>query len=257
MNGFLRQVGGLVCWLTLLNGAEIDAGELVVKLSNAAEVTFVGAVDRWDADGNPRRPVDPKAKIDAPHTDAIANKSGQGTWTFEHLAPGNYDLVILARDRKRIEGFGYPPVLEFDPFMTQADEAPAAACEFITRDISKLRLYENKVAPLYFAGDAKTVRVFIQLLRDQPTSFDAEFGEPVATLRHEVWQYTNRFGAWSKEKRTRVFDRLLMAKRELRRWTWIWDPALSQIEVATGAITLDYTLPKQFVANAHRGLLPY
>jgi len=132
-----------------------------------------------------------------------------------------------------------------------------SACEFITKDISKSRLYENKVTPLYFAGDDKTARVFVQLLRDQPTSFDAEFGEPVATLRHEVWQYTNRFGAWSKEKRTRVFDRVLTGKQELRQWSWVWEPALSQIEVAADPVTLRYALPKPFVAGEQRGLLPY
>ncbi|MEX0819161.1 MAG: hypothetical protein WD070_06200, partial [Pirellulaceae bacterium] len=214
-----RCLIAIACLLALAGSVEVDAGELVVKLSNAADVTLVGAIDRWDADGNPRRPVDPKAKIGIPDVDAIARKSGTGSWTFEQLAPGRYDLVILARDRIRIEGFGYPPVLEFDPFIAHADQAPPAACEFITKDIARSRLYENKVTPLHFAGDEKTVRVFVQLLRDQPTSFDAQFGEPVATLRHEVWQYTNRFGAWSKEKRTRVFDRVLMGKEELRRWT--------------------------------------
>jgi hypothetical protein len=257
MNISCSRLGGIVCVLALVGLAEVNAGELIVELSNADDVTFVGAIDRWGADGNPRRAVDPKAKIEAPDVDAIAEKSGPGTWTFTQLAPGRYDLVILARDRKRIEGFGYPPVQEFDPFISHADKAPEAACDFITKDIAKSRLYENKVTPLFFAGDDKTVRVFVQLLRDQPTSFDAEFGEPVATLRHEVWQYTNRFGVWSKEKRTRVFDRILTGKQELRRWSWVWEPALSQIGVAADPITLRYTLPKQFVADEHRGLLPY
>ena len=70
------RLGGIVCLLTLVGLPEIDAGELVVRLSNAADVTFVGALDRWDADGNPRRPVDPKAKIASPAVDAIATKSG-------------------------------------------------------------------------------------------------------------------------------------------------------------------------------------
>jgi hypothetical protein len=242
---------------TLVLLRPVKAAELVVLLSNGQDVTFVGAVDRWDEDGNPRRAVDPKAKVQMPDVDQVAKKTGDGSWTFSQLPAGRYDLVILARDRVRYEGFGYPPVLEFDPFIRHEEQASEASCDFITKDIAKSRLYENKVEPLFFAGGDKTVRVFVQLLRDKPTSFDAEFGEPVATLRHEVWQYSNRYGAWSKEKRTRVFDRVLMAKRELRTWTWLWDPKLGGIEVADEPVVVQYALPKPSKEAAARGLLPY
>lgn len=253
----LPTVALLLFAVVVRSPTRLPAVELVVQLSNASKVSFVGAVDRWDADGNSRRPVDPKAKIQVPPVDAVGKKTAPGTWRFTQLAAGRYDLVILARDRTRIEGFGYPPVLEFDPFISHSEQAPEQAREFITKDIAKSRLYENKVAPLYFAGDDKTVRVFMQLLRDKPTSFDAQFGEPVATLRHEVWQYTNRFGAWSKEKRTRVFDRILMAKRELRQWTWVWEPKLGDIEVAEERVVVEYVVPKLSKESGCRGLLPY
>ena len=233
-----------------------EAAELVVRLDNSADVLFVGAIDRWSEDGNPRRPVDPKAKMELPSVDAVAKATDTGIWTFTQLPPGRYDLVIVARNRIRIEGFGFPPILEFDPFIGHADKPPDAACEFIAKDIAKSRLYENKVTPLFFAGDDQAVRVFVQLLRDDPTSFDGESGEPVATLRHEVWQYTNRYGAWSKEKRTRVFDRILTGRRTLQLWTWVWEPAISQIELAEKPATVRYTLPKRFVQGEHRGLLP-
>ena len=248
----------LICaGVVLLSCRQSSAGELVVRLNNATRVNFVGAVDRWDADGNPVRSVDPKAKIQVPPVAAIAQQTGPGVWKFQQSAPGCYDLVILARERIRIEGFGYPPVLEFDPFTSHDQQVPATAREFITRHIAQARLYENKVTPLHFAGDDKSIRVLVQLLRDKPTSFDAQFGEPVATLRHEVWQYTNRDGAWSKEKRVRVFDRLLMAKRELRQWTWIWEPQLGDIQLSKDRVVVEYTLPK-FSADAEcRGLFPY
>ena len=147
--------------------------------------------------------------------------------------------------------------MEFDPFFTHAQQPGKAARQFIARHVAQSRLYENKVTPLYFAGDDKSVRVLVQLLRDKPTSFDAQFGEPVATLRHEVWQYTNRYGAWSKEKRTRVFDRVLMAKRELRQWTWVWEPQLGDVQVGRQRLLIEYSLPKLPTKSDTRGLLPY
>jgi len=249
-------VFALISWAAPATGALL-AGDVVVELTNGGKVTFVGAVDRWDADGNPRRMVNPKAKIDAPEVDAVAVQTRPGTWTFADLPPGRYDLVILARERIRIEGFGFPPVREFDPFIALPDQSPAAARRWITADIAKSTYYENKVTPLSFAGNDKQIRLLVQLLRDKPTRFDSQFGEPVATIRHEVWEYDQRFGAWSKEKRTRVFDRVLMAKRELRTWTWVWDPGLGHVQVGPSATTVRYTLPASFSPAKQVGLLPY
>ena len=92
------------------------AADLTVELGNSQGVTSVGAIQRWDQDGNHRKLPDPKAKIDAPAADAVAEKTGADTWTFKNLPTGKYDLVILAKDRVRIEGFQYVPVKEFDPF---------------------------------------------------------------------------------------------------------------------------------------------
>ena len=40
----------------------------------------------------------------------------------------------------------------------------------------RLKHYENKVVPLYLSGDEKQVRILMQLVRDLPTSYDAEYG---------------------------------------------------------------------------------
>ncbi len=250
----LTSVASLLFVLVATHAA---AADLIVELKNGDNVTFVGAINRWDTDGNHRTPVDPKAKIDQPGVTAKARSDGNGRWVFDNLSSGRYDLVILADGQIRIEGFHYPPVLEFAPFMLYDKTPPQSAVEWITRDIARSRHYENKVSPLYFGGDEKQVRVFVQLLRDEPTSFDAEFGEQVATLRHEVWQYSNRYGGWAKEKRTKVFDRVLMAKRELRRWTWIWEPKLGGVELGDQPVTLSYELPRTIDAKTSRGLLPY
>ena len=128
--------------------------------------------------------------------------------------------------------------------------------DWIVGDIAKSRHYENKVSPLFLAGDEKQVRVLVQLVRDRPTSFDADFGAPAATVRHEIWQYSNNYGGWIKERRTKVLDRILMARSELRRWTWVWKPQLGGIEVGKKPVTVLYELPQKFDRRTDSGWFP-
>jgi hypothetical protein len=237
-------------------GARVWAADLTLELETTRSVRLVGAMRRWDADGNPVRPVDPQARIEAPHVDATGRCVAAGRWLLSGLEPGRYDLVILADDRLRVEGFSCPPVREFDPFLDPDVQAPATIAATIGQKIAADRHYENKVTPLFFVGQEPAVRVLLQLLRDEPTSFDAEFGRPVATLRHELWQYTFRYGAWSKEKRTRVLDRVILSRDDLRRWTWLWDPHLGNIEVTDAGKAVHYVLPNDLRAGPLRGLLP-
>ncbi|MBN1853748.1 MAG: hypothetical protein JW829_13535 [Pirellulales bacterium] len=254
---FLKRLIVAVWFVTGWNGLLADAGDLTIRLVDSENVTFVGAMDRWDAHGDPRRPVDPKAKIDVPAGYLAAHPLGTGRWQFKDLSPGRYDLVVLIEPRIRIEGFHYPPVREFDPFMFHTADARESDRKQVARDISQTSHYENQVIPLYFAGEDKQIRVLVQLLRDKPTSYDTEYGEQIATLRHEVWQYTNQYGSWVKEKRTRLFDRILMPKRELRQWTWIWLPELGGIEVTQKSADLEFQLPNSFDSKQVRGLVPY
>ena len=39
----------------------VRAGDLIVDLGKAVDISMVGAVQRWDEEGKPRFPVDPKA----------------------------------------------------------------------------------------------------------------------------------------------------------------------------------------------------
>lgn len=232
------------------------ADELQVNLTNADSITFVGAVRRWDADGSPRHLVNPKARIELPEADAKAEPGSEGRWMFRKLPAGRYDLVLLAKDRIRIEGFHYPPIAEFDPvWPSSAPPPPKDVGDWIRKDVANAKHYENKVTPLFMAGDRKHVRLFMQLLRDEPTSFDAEFGAPAATLRHEIWQYSNRAGGWIKERKTKVLDRTLLAKAELRRWTWVWVPELGGIEVSTRPVKFSYEIPAAFKAGVSAGIL--
>ncbi|MEE8451008.1 MAG: hypothetical protein V3R99_03805 [Thermoguttaceae bacterium] len=228
------------CFLLLAFGADIaPAADLTLELGNSDGVTLVGALNRWDRDGNLRRPVNPKAKIDSPGLDAVAKHAGGNRWVFDNLPPGRYDLLILAKGPMRIEGWQYAPVLEFDPFLSPDAKVDPAVRRRITEKIAASPHYENRVEPLHMAGDRQTVRVLMRLIRDKPTSYKPGLG----TIRHEIWQFTYRYGGWAKEKRTRVMDRHLLPVSELQRWTWKWDPRLGGIEVKAMPMNIKYDLP--------------
>jgi hypothetical protein len=242
----------------LLGQCAIEAAELTVDLGDAQGVTLVGALRRWDQDGNPRRPIDPKANIDAPRVDATAANAGNNRWVFRDLPPGKYDLLILARDPAtkgplRIEGWQYAPVLEFEPFFPPDATTDDATRKLITEQIGRSPQYENKVLPLAMGGDKQAVRVLVMLVRDQPTSYQPGLG----SIRHEIWQYTFKYGGWQKEKRTHVLDRILLPVAELRRWTWLWDARLGGIEVGSSPATIKCQLPKRSDEKKLKGLYPY
>jgi len=249
-------VAASVVLLPCLVPAGAAAARLTVELGNLEGVTFVGAIQRWDQDGNHRRVPDSKAKIDAPAVDAKAVGAGDGRWVFQKLPKGKYDLVILAKGRRRIEGFQYVPVKEFDPFFPPNASVDAEARQFIVADIRKSPHYENKVEPLHLGGDKKAVRVLVMLLRDKPTSYEGDF-PGAATIRHEIWQYSWNYGGWQKEKRTKVMDRVILHRDELRKWTWLWDPKLGGIDVRDKPIVIEYNLPRPSGDKKLKGLYPY
>ena len=240
----------------LFASARATATKVSVELGNTPGITFVGAIERWDRDGNHRRLPDPKATIDAPAVDAKAVDRGEGRWVFENLPAGTYDLVILADGRRRIEGFQYVPVREFDSFFSSDATTDDDTRALIVDDIAKSAHYENRVEPLYLGGDKKAVRVLVMLIRDKPTSYERQ-SPGAATMRHEIWQYTWNYGGWQKEKRTKLLDRVLLHRDELRKWTWLWDPKLGGVEVGSTPMTIRYDLPDASDKKKLKGLYPY
>jgi hypothetical protein len=242
--------------LVWLQTTPARAAKVTIELGNAQGVTLVGAIARWDEDGNLQRIPDTKAKIDAPAVDARAVDAGGGRWVFKNLKKGTYDLLILAGGRRRIEGFQYAPVKEFDPFFPADASTADETRELILDDVKKSPQYENKVEPLYLAGDKKAVRVLMMLIRDKTTSYEGEM-PGAATIRHEIWQYSWNYGGWQKEKRTKVMDRLILTRDELRKWTWLWDPKLGGVEVGGQPLRIKYDLPKPSDERQLKGLYPY
>jgi hypothetical protein len=239
-----------------LAAADARAAKVTVNLGNAQGVTMVGAIQRWDADGNPRKPLDLKAKIDIPAVDAKAVKESNGRWVFKNLPKGKYDLVILAEGRRRIEGFQYVPVKDFDPFFPPDASVDDETRELIVDDIKKSPQYENIVMPLHMAGDKKAVRVLMMLICDRKTSYEEQLAG-AATIRHEVWQFSWNYGGWLKEKRTKVMDRAILNRDELRKWTWLWDPKLGGIDVGDKPVSVQCDLPNPSGERTLKGLYPY
>ncbi len=214
----------------------LPAGDLVVEIKPGERVARIGVVRRFDTDGGLVRAVDPKAKFDAPYLDAVSTDKPA---RFTGLEPGVYDMVLFLNDGTRIEGYHWPPFGEFEAPDDPAfrDAPPEEVSETIREQISHTRFYENKVTPLAMAGNEEHVRVLMQLLRDDPTSFDAEFGAPVATLRYEIWQYTNQFGGWTRDKQGKVLHRMLEARAMQQQRTWLWDTELGGVKVTDAVDT--------------------
>lgn len=239
----------------LLGSATIaTAAKVTIDLGDAQGITMVGAVDRWDQDGNHRKLPDGKATIESPYADAWATDEGNGHWVFKNLAKGKYDLIILADGKRRFEGFHYVPIKEFDPYMPPNAPPEEETRDFILDDIKKSEQYENIVTPLYMSGDKKAIRVLMMLIRDKATTYTDI--PNAATMRHEFWQYTWNYGGWQKEKRTKVMDRVIMNRDDLRKWTWLWDTKLGGLEVGGKPVTLKYQLPNP-ADKKLQGLYPY
>ena len=262
------------------------AGGLVIELSgDTSDISFVGAIYRWDPDGLPKkadgspRVAQERAEapdIAAPWVDYRAVNKGNNQWVIDSMPAGIYDLIIIKNGSKqRFEGWRYAPPLDFEPFFPPDAEVlrdkeengvmkekieDIDSLKFIDKQIRESRHYENKVIPLYFGGSyrkgqvrPKQVRVLVMLIRDLETTLDATS----ATMRFEIWQFEDRYGGYVKERRTHVMHRIIMDRNVLRQWTWLWDPALGNIKVEkTGTATVKYTIPDPKNTEL-KGLLPY
>ena len=222
-----------------LQFAAVSAGELSVTIEPASRVASIGVVCRFAADGTLVRPVDPKAQFEAPYRDGISTSVPA---TFSSLKNGTYDLIIFLKDGTRLEGFHIPPFDELDEVgdVKFSDPPPQEVQDQIVKLIKNSKYYENKVTPLFLRGQDEHVRVLMQLLRDEATSFDAEYGAPVATVRYELWQFTNRFGTWSRDRKSKVLHRVLESKDKLTKRRWLWASEL-------GGFTITDETPQQKV----------
>ena len=75
-----------------------------------------------------------------------------------------------------------------------------------------------------------------------------------AAIRHEIWQYTNNYGGWAKERRTRVLDRSILPRGDLRKWTWLWDPRLGAIVVKDAPVKIEP--PRKVPSSPRKPCMP-
>lgn len=232
----------------LFSLGSVTAGDLVVSVTPADRVARLGVARRFDDDGALVRPVDPRARFDAPYLDFVTESSPA---RFENLPAGTWDVILFLDDGTRLEGYHWPMFNEFEDPDDPAFQHPPSdeVAEIIREQIAQNRYYENKVTPLALAGDDEHVRVLMQLLRDDKTSFDAQFGSPVATLRYEVWQFTNNFGGWTRDKGARVLHRILEARDRMHTRTWLWEEKLGGIRIADDgeSVRLEYELDEKLL----------
>ena len=272
---------------TILLVIPCSAGELRVTLTgDDSDITFFGAVYRWDVDGLPKKAngqpfiIDTKAKIDAPYADAQATRESPGLWVFENLPAGTYDLVLVKGARHlRLEGFRYAPVLDFDPFLppdakvlrdveedgvVKEKEFDGESYDYVDEQIRNAPAYENKVVPYYIGGSyrkgqekPKLIRALVMLLRDEVTSYEGDMAG-AATLRFEIWEFNDKTGTYVKNRKTQVMHRVILTRDEVRQWYWLWDPALGDIAVPkSGTKTVEYAIPDPQTNPEIKGLRPY
>jgi hypothetical protein len=242
----IRGLIAAVFFAVVLGDAQTSVpGELRISIEPGSRVASIGVVRRFNDDGTLARKVDPRAKFESPFCD---RQSKGASARFTGLKPGNYDVIVFLKDGTRIEGFHWPIFNEFDDPDDPAFKSPPAGDvqKLIREKIAAARYYENKVAPLAMAGNKEKVRVLMQLLRDEKTSFDKQFGAPVATLRYEVWQFTNHLGGWTRDRHSKVLHRILDARAKVRKRTWLWDRKLGGLRLTRerSSVKLEYRIPE-------------
>lgn len=140
-------------------------------------------------------------------------------------------------------------------------EIPEEVEEALTKHIRKMELYENKHRPLYMIGNKRRATVLMELVRDRFTTFDADpanpFKAPIATVRYEIWQFTNWHGGWTRDQEFKLLHRIIMAKEDFRKQTWIWEKSLGGLVVKKGAkpAYVEYQIPERY--DPRKGLTPY
>ena len=85
----------------------VGAGDLIVDLGKAVDISMVGAVQRRDEEGKLRFPVDPKAKIAEPRVNARAVRQGSGKSIFRNLPPAAFECGAIVNPdhlRNQVEG---------------------------------------------------------------------------------------------------------------------------------------------------------
>lgn len=217
-------LGALALWTLYAHAGDGPPGVVVGRISPAGTVLKISAIDR-DV------PVPAIAK-EVPVREYKGRLLEGGARYEIELPAGTYDLHVELEDGRIFEGA--------DLRVRAADAAPPLSErdeKAIRERVASMKLFENERHILAISGSGDRARILVRLVRTEPTSYDGEFGEPVAISRWEIWEFRKRTGSWVKEG-AKVLRRFLVPKRKLGELRWDFLPSLGGVDVAAGAQTI-------------------
>jgi hypothetical protein len=164
---------------------------------------------------------------------------GEAKYVIE-AAPGTYDLHVELEGRPRL---GDTPsdgrIIEGADL--RSHERPEEPKPLKKRDrdriaevVEKMRTWSDEKHVLAIEGAAGRAKALVKLVKTKPTSYDGEYGEPIAVVRWEIWSFRKYTGSWRREPRAKVLRRFLFPKRSLGELRWEFDPALGGVDVRAG-----------------------
>jgi hypothetical protein len=191
-------------------------------IAPAGAVVRVSAIDR-----NVKTGLTPKEVPVKEHPGTLL--SGGAGYSIA-VPPGEYDIHVELPDGSLVEGADMRVDAPSDAKPLTAEDRAA-----IEKRVMAMRTFENEKEVLEIAGAGTVACAIVKLLRTNPTSYDGEFGEPVAIFRWELWEFRKQTGSWVKDRTVRVLRRYLIAKRAMDTMKWSFTGSLGGISVAPGA----------------------
>ena len=159
------------------------------------------------------------------------------------VPPGTYDLHVELEGGPRL---GSTPsdgrIIEGADLRVHGTREGARILRGRDRDhiagiVKNIRTWANIKEVLAVEGSGGRAKALVKLVRTRPTSYDGQYGEPVAVVRWEIWNFRKHTGAWRREPKAKVLRRFLMPKRRLAEFRWGFDPDLGGVDVRPGRVT--------------------
>ncbi|MHC4502326.1 MAG: hypothetical protein ACYTFI_03395 [Planctomycetota bacterium] len=197
-------------------------GRIEGRITPPGAATRVSAVDR-----NVKVPIIAKEVPVREHKGRLLDDGSRYEIT---VPPGTYDLHFETTDGLKIEGADLRAEGN-----ASADPLKERDLKSIRERVRHMRTFENERSVLAINGAGKRAKVLVKLVRTKPTSYDGDFGEPLAIFRWEVWNFRKYTGSWLKERKYKVLRRFMVAKRKMHELRWDFRPELGGIDVEAGS----------------------
>ena len=188
---------------------------------------------RWDEDGKPRVPVDPKAKIEVPAWMPGPCRPGNGRLGVPQPPAGRYDLIILANDASAWRASAIHPSTSSTPSFPPMPRGPRRRQE----------TDRQAILPSRSITRTRSRRCSWRGTRSRCGSRPAR-PRPADQLRHRfrcsggdgpprglaIHQQLRWLGQGPRDRSSGPDPH---GQERIRLWTWVWEPRLGGIEVGT------------------------